>query len=160
MHWELVVLAGCLSLLGPSLHDLSHPSPIRATPREPRGPAKRGRTQFPGLGWKREEGVRVRGDVPVPTPAKPKAGLLLPPPSPKGTGHRPLWGWDPLGAPLASQRGKGEDWQDKSLTHWEGNTPQTPGLMGIWGVLQEKGTKFYSNTSGARETRLQHGRGL
>ena len=62
MHWELVVLAGCLSLPAPHLHNLSHPSPIRATPGEPCGPAKWGQTQFPGLGWKRgeEEGASVR----------------------------------------------------------------------------------------------------
>ena len=98
--------------------------------------------------------------MPVPTPAKPEAGLLLPPPSPKGTGHCPLQGWEPLGAPLTSLRGEEEGWRDKSLTHWKGNTPQTLGLTGIWGVLQEKGVKFCSKTSGVRETRLRHGSGL
>lgn len=80
--------------------------------------------------------------MPIPTPAKPRGGLLRPPPAQKGQDIVPIVGRDRAGELKLDLLGR--------------KHTQTPGCAGIWGVLQEKRGKILLR----HQTRLRHSRGF
>lgn len=107
MYWELVVLAGCLSLPGPSLHDLSHPSPIRATPRGVPWTCKAGPDPIPRSGVEKRRGSEGEGEMcPSPHQPSPKLGCSCLPPAQKGQDIVPSGAGTPSGHPSPPSVGK------------------------------------------------------